>query len=64
MESTAESNPDDKFKSDKYARWWPEWYRYAKDPTTNKIIYGQQVRPAVTPSSETHIQWADLIKLN
>lgn len=59
-------HPDDKFKSDEYARWWPDWYKYTKDPETKEIIYGQRVliRPTVTPSSKTHIQWADLIELN
>ena len=59
-------HPDDKNKSDQFARWWPDWYRYTKDDTTGIITYGQRVlvRPTVTPSSKTHIQWADLIALN
>ncbi len=59
-------HPDDKYKSDEYARWWPDWYKYTKNATTGDIIYGQRVliRPTVTPSSATHIQWADLIELN
>jgi hypothetical protein len=58
-------HPDDRYKSDEYARWWPDWYKYTKDPNTGVITYGQRVLvpPTTTPSSKTHIQWADLVEL-
>ena len=59
-------HPDDRHKSDEYARWWPDWYKYTKNRNTGVITYGQRVliQPRTTPSSRTHIQWAELIELN
>ena len=59
-------HPDDRHKSDEYARWWPDWYKYTKNRNTGVITYGQRVlvQPRTIPSSRTHIQWAELIELN
>jgi hypothetical protein len=59
-------HPQDANKSDEYARWWPDWYRYTTDKATGQIIYGQRVliRPNVTPSKRTHVQWAELVDLS
>ena len=59
-------HPQDENKSDEYARWWPDWYRYTTDKTTGQIIYGQRVliRPNVTPSEKTHVQRAELVDLS
>ena len=59
-------HPDDKNKSDEFARWWPDWYRYSRCKTTQDIIYGDRVlfRPTVTPSSEKYIQWATEVNLS
>ena len=54
-------HPTDKDKSDEFARWWPDWYRYSRCKRTNDIIYGDRVlfRPSVIPSSSKYIQWAE-----
>ena len=58
-------HPQDKHKSDEFARWWPDWYRYTIDDNTKQVIFGQRVliRPNMTPSSTTHVQWAELVDL-
>ena len=58
-------HPSDQQRSDACSRWWPEWYRYSRDPVSQNIIYGQRilVRPSVTPSAEKFIQWASLLPL-
>ena len=58
-------HPQDKHKSDEFARWWPDWYRYTIDDKTKQVIFGQRVliRPNMTPSSTTHVQWAELVDL-
>jgi len=33
-------HPSDKSKSDEFARWWPDWYRYSRCEKTQQIIYG------------------------
>ena len=57
---------DDTAKSDEFSRWWPDWYRYSRCPTSKDIIYGPriQVRPNVIPSSLKYIQWATLLPLH
>jgi len=59
-------HPDDKNKSDEFARWWPDWYQYSRCKTTQEIIYGDRVlfRPTVTPSSDKYIQWATEVSLS
>ena len=56
----------DAHKSDEFSRWWPEWHKYHKDPSTGQIIYDHrvQIRPDRTPSPHTHIQWATLLPLH
>ena len=58
-------HPQDKHKSDDFARWWPDWYRYTIDDNTKQVIFGQRVliRPNMTPSSTTNVQWAELVDL-
>ena len=59
-------HPSDNSKSDEFARWWPDWYRYNRCKTTQQIIYGDRVlfRPSVIPNSEKFIQWATELNLN
>ena len=33
-------HPSDHKRSDACSRWWPEWYRYSRDPVSQDIIYG------------------------
>jgi hypothetical protein len=58
-------HPADKSKSDEFARWWPDWYRYSQCETTQQIMYGDRVlfRPSVIPNSEKIIQWATELAL-
>lgn len=53
-------HPADKSKSDEFARWWPDWYRYSRCETTQQIMYGDRVlfRPSVIPNRKKFIQWA------
>ena len=52
-------------KSDKFTRWWLEWYGYHTDAKTNELVYDHQIqiRPDKTPPSETHVQWATILQL-
>ena len=58
-------HPTDKDKSDKFARWWPDWYRYTTCKQSQEIIYGDRVlfRPSVIPNSAKYIQWAEELDL-
>ena len=58
-------HPSDTKLSDACSRWWPEWYKYSRDPVSNNIIYGERilVQPSVTPSDKKFIQWAALLPL-
>ena len=48
---------DDK-RSDACSRWWPEWYRYSRDPVSHDIMYGQRIllRSSVTHNADEFIQ--------
>lgn len=58
-------HPTDKDKSDEFARWWPDWYRYSRCKVSQDIVYGDRVlfRPSVIPNSEKYIQWAEELDL-
>jgi hypothetical protein len=58
-------HPDDKSKSDAYARWWREWHRYSTDPIDGTVLFGDQVlfRPGHTPPPDKYIAWADFVPL-
>ena len=58
-------HPNDKKKSDAFSRWWPEWHRYHRCPSTNDIIFGPRIliRPNITPCSSRFIQWAELLPI-
>ena len=53
-------HPGDKKKSDKFSRWWPEWYRYTRCKDTNDVVYGDRIliRPSTNPDSTKFVQWA------
>ena len=36
-------HPNDASKSDEFNRFWPEWHKYIRCPTTNEIVYGDQI---------------------
>ncbi len=57
---------DSNKQSDDRSRWWPDWYAYSRDPSTNEIIYGRRTlfRPNTTPDSSKYILWADTINLS
>ena len=56
-------HPADKNKSDKYSRWWLDWYRYSRDYVTKEISFGDRVlfRPPITLDERKYIQWGDSI---
>jgi hypothetical protein len=58
-------HPTDISKSDEYSRWWPDWYKYDRCPSTDDIIYGQRVliKPNTIPCSSIFIQWSTLLPL-
>ena len=51
-------HPNDASKSDEFSRFWPEWHKYTRCPTTNEIVYGDQIliRPSHYPNKERFIQ--------
>ena len=51
-------HPNDSNKSDGLSRFWPEWHKYTRFLTTNKIVYGDQIliRPSHYPTKERFIQ--------
>ena len=59
------SHPNDSGKVDSDRRWWPEWHRYHRDPSSKEIIFDDRVliRPNHTPSSDKFIQWACLLPI-
>ena len=56
-----ENHPEDKRLSDKFGRWWSDWY----DSVSNDVIFGDIIlfRPNVTPNSVKYIQWSDEVIL-
>ena len=56
---------NDAGKSDKFSRFWPEWYKYTRDSKTNQILYGDRylIRPNQFPDKDKYIQWTDMISL-
>ena len=59
-------HPDDSGKSDKFSRWWPDWYHYSRDSVTYEIIFGRRTLccPSINPDSSSYIQWGDSVKLS
>ena len=51
-------HPNDANKSDEFSRFWPEWHKYTRCPTTNEIVYGDQIliRPSYYPNKDIFIQ--------
>lgn len=58
-------HPTDKDKSDEFARWWPDWYRYETCKQSQEIIYGDRIlfQPSVILNSAKYIQWAEELDL-
>ena len=57
---------DDNPKSDEHSRFWPDWYRYTKDPVTKVITYTVRVLfpPHRQPDPARYIQWATTLQLH
>ena len=57
---------DDNPKSDEHSRFWPDWYRYTKDPITGIITYTVRVLfpPHRQPDPARYIQWATTLQLH
>ena len=51
-------HPNDANKSDEFSSFWPEWNKYTRCPTTNEIVYSDQIliRPSHYPNKERFIQ--------
>ena len=48
----------DKNNSDEYSRWWPKWWTYNLDPSSNINIYQQRIQfpPSRKPYYNNYIQ--------
>ena len=59
-------HPSDSNKSDKFSRWWSNWYKYNKCNDIGAIIFGDRVliRKKFTPRRDKYVQWATLIDIS
>ena len=59
-------HPADKGKSDELARWWPEWHKYHRDPSSGNIIYDERIlfHPNRIPPKEKYIEWTESLTLS
>ena len=60
-----DKNLSDVHNSDKFSRWWPDWYGYKTCHDTGQIIYGDRVlfAPSQLPNQDKYIKWATEINL-
>ena len=53
-------HPTDKSKSEKYSRWWPDWYMFSRDSITKSLVFGDKIF-FVRQSHQTKISISNMV---
>ena len=59
-----EKHPNEKYKRDKFSKWWKYWYHYSTCKHTGEIFYGDRILigPNINLDSKKNLQWETIIQ--